>query len=365
MGFPRVLHFDHDLDVPGTEVLVDVDHSLNVAHAGKDIVLLPPPTACEGEPLNWSRLKKYWHLFLVSAYACVFSFGENTTGDAWSTIVKMTGSTMEIMNGGGALNFLLLGLVNIFWIPTAHKLGRRFCFLLTLLFCIGSACWIASFHKVGEWFGANVINGLGTSAYEAIIQLVVFDLFFDHERGRMLGVYIFFQQLGTIIGLVSGGYISDGIGWRWSQWIVAIAEGTLVILFFFTFEETRFPRFLFSKTDLPQHEGGVQTPDESTPSTREPTKLGPHNSRSKDGTAPIEEKAQVISDAGSIKEGTADISLISQFPKRTYGQTLKLWEMLPQDKTTFWTYFKRPFILLLFPNVVIVSIIFLCLQELQ
>lgn len=39
----------------------------------------------------------------------------------------------------------------------------------------------------------------------------------------MLAVYIFFQQLGSILGLILGGYISDGIGWRWSQPIVAIA----------------------------------------------------------------------------------------------------------------------------------------------
>lgn len=48
-------------------------------------------------------------------------------------------------------------------------------------------------------------------------------MFFAHERGRMVAVYIFWQQLGSILGLILGGYISDGIGWRWSQPIVAIA----------------------------------------------------------------------------------------------------------------------------------------------
>lgn len=39
----------------------------------------------------------------------------------------------------------------------------------------------------------------------------------------MVAIYIFFQQLGSILGLILGGYISDGIGWRWSSPIVAIA----------------------------------------------------------------------------------------------------------------------------------------------
>ena len=41
-------------DVPGTEYLVDTNHSLDVSHAGSgesDIVLLPQPTACGRDPL--------------------------------------------------------------------------------------------------------------------------------------------------------------------------------------------------------------------------------------------------------------------------------------------------------------------------
>lgn len=56
-----------------------------------------------------------------------------------------------------------------------------------------------------------------------LIYPKIFDMFFTHERGRMVAIYIFFQQLGSILGLILGGYISDGIGWRWSSPIVAIA----------------------------------------------------------------------------------------------------------------------------------------------
>lgn len=346
-----LLPFDRDIDVPGTEQLVDVHHNLDAVHSGSEIVLIPPPTACEGDPLRWRRWKKYWHLFLVSTYACIFSFAENNTGDAWTTIVDMTGSTMNIMNGGGALNYLLLGLVNIFWIPAAMKFGRRPCFLLTLLLCTGSSIWIACFHTVGEWYGSNIINGLGTSAYEAVIQLVVFDLFFVHERGRMLAVYIFAQQLGSIIGLVSGGYIADGPGWRWSQWIVTIGEGTLIGLFFLTYEETLFPRFLFSQ-NLPTVE--------STSAEKQTASLEADSSSS--GQPVKEDEKDVVLDC---EEGIIDPSepSPSEFPKRTWRQKLKLWTYYPQDRTTYWAYFKRPFFLVAFPNVVIVCTR-LCLRRL-
>lgn len=350
MGLKRLLlPFNQSADVPGTELLVDLDHSRKTAHSsdGSDIILIPTPTACEGDPLRWGKWKKYWHLSLVCLYACIFSFAENNTGDAWSEIVAMTHSTMAIMNGGGALNYLMLGLVNIFWIPTAMKIGRRFCFLLTLLLCTASAIWMAVFHTVGEWYGSNVFNGLGTSAYEAVIQLVIFDVFFIHESGRMLGAYISAQQVGSIIGLVAGGYIADGPGWRWSQWIVVIGEGFLIFLFFFTFEETLFPRFLFP-SNLPTTSGVV--PNATLPAD----KGGSIQIEGEKENA--EKKAEAETQMDELPVQTdVDVPPPEAFPKRTYKQMLALWTFYPQDSTTYWQYFKRPFFLVKFPNIVIVS----------
>jgi MFS family permease len=121
-------------------------------------------------------VKKYWHLFLLALYACAFSFGENTLGAAWTTVSDETGVSIEYMNAGSALNYLLLGFGNIFWIPAAMKLGRRPVFLATTAICLGAAVWTGSFHGLAQWFCSEILNGVGTSAYQAVIQLSVFDM---------------------------------------------------------------------------------------------------------------------------------------------------------------------------------------------
>jgi MFS family permease len=88
--------------------------------------------------------------------------------------------------------------VNIFWIPAAMKIGRRPVFLVTTILCLCAGVWLGEFQGTGQWFGAMILNGLGTSAYQAVIQLSVFDVFFAHERGRMSSVYLFGQQLGSM-----------------------------------------------------------------------------------------------------------------------------------------------------------------------
>jgi hypothetical protein len=98
----------------------------------------------------------------------------------------------------------------------------------------------------------------------------------------------------------------------------------IFVLLFFTFEETMFPRFLF------------------------PTKL-PVAKASTSPSASFKDKDD------SAVTAVASPQPLYDFPKRTRPQRLRLWVYHPQDATTYWQYFRRPFFLWTFPNIVIVS----------
>ncbi|KAF5004120.1 hypothetical protein FDECE_9334 [Fusarium decemcellulare] len=233
------------------------------------------------------------------------------------------------------------GFINIWWMPTANIIGRRFVFLTTLCICLSTAVWLGSFHGTAQWMLNMAINGIGTSAYQAIIQLSVFDTFFAHERGRSLGFYLFGQQLGSILGLITGGSMADTVGWRWSQYICGIIFAVVLVLFFFTFEETMFPRFLFPITGIPTAASAQD--DEATAGVGDTT-----DSKPSEGKVGV--RAQPYT---SHTDGFVD-----EFPKRTHLKMLKPWTRYPQNKTTFWQYFRRPFFLFSFPNVVIAGFIY-------
>ncbi|KAH9819816.1 MFS general substrate transporter [Teratosphaeria destructans] len=315
---------DMNESVPGTEYLIDLHRDNDVSHNGRsDVVLLPQPTHSGADTLRWRQAKKYWHLFLLALYACAFSFGENTLGAAWTTVSEDTGVSIDYMNAGSALNYLLLGFGNIFWIPAAMKLGRRPVFLATTAICLGAAIWTGSFHGLAQWFLSQIMNGVGTSAYQAVIQLSIFDMFFVHERGRALTCYLFGQQLGSIIGLITGGRMADTVGWRWSQYIVAIIEGFVFVLMLFSFEETLFPRFLFPSN-------GASTFDANTIQL---TAYEDHERR----------------DEVNQAKRAADAKLPPSPPCGSFRA---------DAGTGLVTYFVRPFFLFGFPNVVISGLIF-------
>ena len=77
------------------------------------------------------------------------------------------------MNGGSAVNFLLLGFFNVIWIPTAMKYGRKVVFIISLLFVLGGDIWGGLFHGTAQFYLSCTVSGMGTAAYEALVQLTV------------------------------------------------------------------------------------------------------------------------------------------------------------------------------------------------
>ena len=81
--------------------------------------------------------------------------------------------TMKDMNGGSALNYLLLGFVNVLWIPTAMKLGRKVVYIFSMTIIMVSSVWNAYIYGVAQWYLNCLVGGIGQSAYQALIQLTV------------------------------------------------------------------------------------------------------------------------------------------------------------------------------------------------
>lgn len=330
--------------IPGTERLVDIERNEfggDFKNEQGEIVLIPTPTKCGSDPLGWSRYKKYWHLLVVSTYACTFAFGENNLGAAWTDVANDIGVTMDNMNGGSALNWLLLGFVNLLWIPTAMKFGRRPVLIATTVLAMCAMIWIGKCDGTAQWYLALTLSGFGYAGYEAMIQITIFDCFFVHERGRALAFYLFSQQIGAVIGLVSGGKMDDGMGWRWSQFLVAIIEAGLILTFIFAYDETLFPRFLFERAE---HTKYVKAVKSNQIELLDSGKISKEEENEKNG---LSFNVDETNESESYEFPDVD-----EFPAKTWKQNVtKWWTYFPQDGTTYLQYLRRPFILLTFPNI--------------
>ena len=113
-------------------------------------------------------------------------------------------------------SYLLASSVTV---PVVGKLsdlfGRRPFYIAGLvMFLIGSAGSGFSQNMV-ELIVARAVTGIGGGAMLALGATTIGDIFSPRERGRWIGLIISVFGLGSIVGPLVGGFITDHFGWRW------------------------------------------------------------------------------------------------------------------------------------------------------
>ena len=65
---------------------------------------------------------------------------------------------------------------------------------------------------------ARILGGFAAAAGEALGVAICADLFFLHERGWWMGLYMVFSGCGGTFGGLLTGFIVRA-GWRWHFWV--------------------------------------------------------------------------------------------------------------------------------------------------
>jgi MFS family permease len=231
---------DYDL-VPGTEHLIEViGHDSTKPHdaSRSDVVLIPRPSDDPNDPLNWSHGRKT--LAVCMSYLYVFGTGIATSlqYSVLSDITKDTGiSTANLVQGTG-LMFLFFGWACLIWQPLALTYGRRGVYLTTMLLTIPMMEWTAYSTSSGEWFAHRILIGIIASPIESLCEVTVFDLYFAHNRGTYMGLYVFTLFGSNFLAPLFAGWFNDAYGWRWTMHLGTIVCAFCFVVMFFFMEET-------------------------------------------------------------------------------------------------------------------------------
>ncbi|KAF2436447.1 MFS general substrate transporter [Tothia fuscella] len=137
---------------------------------------------------------------------------------------------------------LVLGVFNFFWVPLANYFGKRPVFVIASRILYVSYIWGACAKSFRSLLWSNIIAAFAGSSTEALGAAMVNDLYFLHERGFFMGIYMNSISGGNTIGPLICGFVVESIGWRWHKWMAVIftAINFLAVLFFVP--ETRFDR---------------------------------------------------------------------------------------------------------------------------
>ena len=140
-----------------------------------------------------------------------------------TTVVYVALPTLgrEFDVGHTALEWVVTGylLSLAVWIPASGWLGDRFgtkkVFLFALvLFTLGSAlCGLA--WSIDSLIGFRVLQGVGSGMLTPVGSAMLFRAFPPRERARAATVATVPAMIAPTLGPIVGGFLVDGVGWRW------------------------------------------------------------------------------------------------------------------------------------------------------
>lgn len=95
-------------------------------------------------------------------------------------------------------------------------LGRRSVYIMGMAgFLVGTLT--AGFaQEMNQLVAARVVQGIGAGALAPAALAAVPDLFNEAERGRVFAAFGVFTVVSTLAGPVSGSWITEQLGWRWT-----------------------------------------------------------------------------------------------------------------------------------------------------
>jgi MFS family permease len=94
-----------------------------------------------------------------------------------------------------------------------------------------------------SYMAARFFQGFGVSPAANVGLAIINDIFFEHERGQKVGLWVLAIDLGLLFGPLIGGFVNMA-GYVWIQWLSAIMFGVILLAELAFLPETLYPRDL-------------------------------------------------------------------------------------------------------------------------
>jgi MFS family permease len=123
--------------------------------------------------------------------------------------------------------------------PLADRYSRKLIIALGGIFWSGLTLLTAVTHTYTELLVRHTLVGIGEATFVTIAPTFVADLFAEHKRGRILGVFYLSIPVGSAAGYLLGGHLAPAYGWRFPFYIAAAPGFLLAIAVLFLREPER------------------------------------------------------------------------------------------------------------------------------
>ncbi|KAJ5710586.1 Major facilitator superfamily domain general substrate transporter [Penicillium malachiteum] len=203
-----------------------------------------------GNLMNWGSFRKWFITFIATTSVFAVTLASSAYSASSDEIFEDFDISTEVFTLGLSLFVLGFAIGPALWGPLSELYGRQKLWVVThigmVVFFRGSAgsknipTLLVLRFFAGTFRASPLVNSGGT----------IVDLFLPDQRGLALTVYCVAPFLGPVLVPVTGGFISENVGWRWVQGVCTIFIGVVGILGVIFIPETDVPVLLQRRARL-------------------------------------------------------------------------------------------------------------------
>lgn len=171
----------------------------------------------------------------------MFTYITTTTVPSFFELQDQYAASYAQINWTLAVPALGLAVGPVFWSSFADIYGRRLIFIIGTLISFGATIGAAMAPNYEGYMAARFFQGFGVSPAATVGLAVINDMYFDHERGQKIGLWVLAIDTGLLVGPIFGGFL-DLVSPQWIQWFCAIVFAALLFLELAFMSETLYPR---------------------------------------------------------------------------------------------------------------------------
>ncbi|KAL3442505.1 hypothetical protein BJX65DRAFT_321509 [Aspergillus insuetus] len=247
-GSASALHIDDIETVTESKHVVGSTKLIN----GDEVVLVPTPTndpngkippSLQYDPLNLPAWQKYLILLVVGTFAATGNL--MTSGmSAFLPAVQAAYNNDPKTNDLIIWPAFFIGVGNLIAIPLAYAVGRRPIYLLSTIVLAFGCLWCAKSKSLASHIAGRDIMSITAGTCEALCPIIVQEIFYLHQRGKVVAAFSALQTVGTAALIIASPYIASDphLGWRWWYGIFGCVSGAVAVISIIFVKETRYER---------------------------------------------------------------------------------------------------------------------------
>lgn len=222
---------------------------------------------------HYARKTKWFITAIVAGCAMGAPMGSAIVMPALQDIRIAFGASSTVANMSVAVYMLSMAIFPLWWSSFSETVGRRTIYLISFTMFTLFAILSAVSTNMAMLIVMRTLSGGAAASVQAVGAGTVADIWEPKERGKAMGMFYLGPLCGPLFAPIIGGVLAQTLGWRSTQWFLAIYGGLTLILITFAMPETLRRKDLPSAA-LPQQatstsEKNASRPDLTRVSTRQ------------------------------------------------------------------------------------------------